>query len=361
MSEQGKTAYAKIIGPGWQYYMTKPMITLGRGGKGVDCDVKLSDQNAVSRQHFCVRFTPDNDGVEVENMSKNGIIVNGNFIQRLKQPVLIKSHTEVAYGRPENMRLTVILPSVSDRVIAKKRLQQQANNEKTHFPLIDLVGHALATTTTGAYPLTMDELITTLRKYHTQLRPPRMKESHLRNSVRHVITHNEHVFDVVLSEVYGASMKQPRYRVNESYQQRFSQFSLLLQHAKEQAEKQKEAHKKQGQRQKQRQKPKQNTRPNASGDNNNLKTTNSNAVTKPAQPTTASAPTSAQPAGSDNDIIFIDNEPDPVGGGGGGGGSNNAGDVSGRDGNNIYRFDDDEDEEVFDVIINKPDQSTEPL
>lgn len=348
MSEQGKTAYAKIIGPGWQYYMTKPMITLGRGGKGVDCDVKLSDQNAVSRQHFCVRFTPDNDGVEVENMSKNGIIVNGNFIQRLKQPVLIRSHTEVAYGRPENMRLTVILPAMSDRAIAKKRLQQQANNEKTHFPLIDLVGHALATTTTGAYPLTMDELITTLRKYHTQLRPPRMKESLLRNSVRHVITHNEHIFDVVLAEVYGVPTKQPRYAVNASYQQRFSQFSILLQHAKEQAEKQKEAQKKQGQRQKQRQKQKQNTRPNSSGDSN----LNPSTATKPAQPTRVSA----QPANSDNDVIFIDNEPDDVGGG-----SNDAGDTAGRAGNNIYRFDDDEDEDEFEVIINKRDQSTEPM
>lgn len=114
-------AYAKIIGPGWQYYMVKPKVILGRGGNGVECDIQLTRENSVSRQHFSIRYAAEFQALEIENLSKNGILVNGHFKQRYSKPVMSKTQCEIVYGRFDKMRVTLLLPSPMKPIEKKKK------------------------------------------------------------------------------------------------------------------------------------------------------------------------------------------------------------------------------------------------
>lgn len=178
-------AYAKIVGPGWEYYMTQPKIILGRGGKGVNCDVIISSETAVSRQHFTIRFAPEIQAFEVENLSKNGILVNGEFIHRLSPPVLLRSQADIAFGRYDPMRISFLLP-----VGAKASVKKKEPASERSIPLLQWVGEAIVA---DDY-LTAKQIRDAIEKAHPNQLQKLGSDAAITSSIRHVLMQNDHVF-----------------------------------------------------------------------------------------------------------------------------------------------------------------------
>lgn len=180
-------AYAKLVGPGWVYYMTQPKIILGRGGNDVNCDVIISSQQAVSRRHFSIRFAPELQAFEVENLSKNGILLNGEFLHRNSPPVLLRSQAHISFARIDDMCISFILP-VGPKTSLKKR--ELARERK--IPLFQWIGEAITMHTI----LNPSQIYKHIDDMHPnqlhKLGPPVV----VRSSIRHLLTQNDHIFFV---------------------------------------------------------------------------------------------------------------------------------------------------------------------
>lgn len=181
-------AYAKIVGPGWEYYMTKPKIVLGRGGRGTECDVIISTESAVSRQHFTIRFAPERQAFEVENLSKNGILVNGEFIHRLNPPILLRSQADIAFGRYDPMRISFLLPVGSKSSIKKKGVAPDR-----HVPLLQRIGEAIVEHDL----LTASGIRAAIERSHPYQLSKLGSDHIINSSIRQILMQNEHVFVVV--------------------------------------------------------------------------------------------------------------------------------------------------------------------
>lgn len=168
--------------------MTKPKIILGRGGENVECDVVVSTESAVSRQHFSIRFAPELQAFEVENLSKNGILVNGEFVHRLSPPILLRSQADIAFGRRDPMCISFLLPSGVKASVKKK----EAPSEKG-IPLLQWMGEAIML----HGPLTAAQLKKVIDEAHPhQFR--KMGSDHIvSSSIRHILTQNDQIFMVV--------------------------------------------------------------------------------------------------------------------------------------------------------------------
>lgn len=181
-------AYAKIIGPGWEYYMIKPKIILGRGGKDVKCDVIISTESAVSRQHFTIRFAPELQAFEVENLSKNGVLVNGEFVHRLSPPVLLRSQADIAFGRYDPLRITFLLPVGVKSSVKKRELAAERE-----VPLMQWIGEQLVE---HDY-LSAIQLRMKIDEAHPNQLRKLGSEEVIASSIRHILTYNSHIFAVV--------------------------------------------------------------------------------------------------------------------------------------------------------------------
>lgn len=78
--------FEKLVGVGWEHYMTKPKIALDRGGESVDLDVIISSQTVVSHRHFTIHFAPEVNTFEVESLNKNGVVVIVELLWLLAPP-----------------------------------------------------------------------------------------------------------------------------------------------------------------------------------------------------------------------------------------------------------------------------------
>lgn len=199
--------------------MTQPKIILGRGGVGVDCDVVISTESAVSRQHFTIRLAPELQAFEVENLSKNGILVNGEFIQRHSPPVLLRSQADIAFGRNDPMRISFLLPVGSKTSVKKKELASDRS-----IPLLQWIGEAILLH--GELPASRMVGVIEGRHPHQlkKLGPQRVIEG----SIRHILTHNDHVFCVVEKVVRrngaDADIEEAAFAVHEDQKSRFYTF-----------------------------------------------------------------------------------------------------------------------------------------
>lgn len=220
-----RVAYAKIVGTGWQYYMTKSKIILGRGGKGVECDIRLGGENAVSRQHLSIRYAPEYDAIEVENLSKNGILVNGTFVQQFANPVLVRAQTEIAYGRYDSMRITLIF-TISNYFTnpATLKIGDGSENEKANS---DWIGHALVSKPdAGTTGMTINQIIEMIKSLYPKLTPAQIASLPL--DVRHIITQNHQLFSIVLPRTAQNPSEYAKIIVHPSAKQRFVQFAKQL-------------------------------------------------------------------------------------------------------------------------------------
>ncbi|PXF44619.1 Fork head transcription factor 1 [Gracilariopsis chorda] len=180
-------AYAKLVGRDWQYYMTKPMIVLGRGGKDIECDVTLSNNTVVSRQHFTIRFVPELQAFEVKTLSKNGIIVNGEFLHKLSPPVILRSQADILYGKNDDMCFSFLIPSGGRPTLKKKSSQHNSQ-----VPLLQWIGEALL----GGTPLNGKQIRDRIESIHPNQLRKLGTEHIISSSIRHVLTQNNHIFFV---------------------------------------------------------------------------------------------------------------------------------------------------------------------
>lgn len=249
MAASEQQAYAKIVGPGWKYYMTKPKIILGRGGKGVDCDVQVSNESPVSRQHFSIRYAPEHESMEIENMSKNGILVNGEFKQIFSSPKLIKSQTEISFGRFDKMRLTVVLP-IKDKVINKKNGKHIVKHHHQHIlklwnekgyninniqflPLLNCIAYVILTYghgTDDGKGLDVNDIVKWLKscKDLQSQQFKLVKDFGLLGNVRHVIIMNPGKFKIVGSDGPSNGHQHSKFAITEQSLPVFQQFARLL-------------------------------------------------------------------------------------------------------------------------------------
>lgn len=179
-------AYAKIVGNDWEYYMIKPTIILGRGGKDVECDVILNQGSVVSRQHFAIRFVPELQAFEIRTLSKNGILVNGDFLNKNAPPLLLRSQADIVFGRDDHMRLSFLLPAGGKSIIKKK------DKSGPQVPLLRYVGEALL----AAKPLNAKQIQERIATTHPNQLLQLGTKSVVASCIRHVLTQNNHIFFV---------------------------------------------------------------------------------------------------------------------------------------------------------------------
>lgn len=196
--------------------MTKPKIILGRGGTGVICDVQISEKSAVSRQHFSITFAPEHEAIQVENLSKNGILVNGQFLTRFSAPMLLRYQAEITYGKPDDMKLTLLLPAEYQSLLTKKK-----KNDAAYLPLLQYIGNLLVN---GNREQASCQRLVSLMQSHYDKRVKHIDTAVLFNSIRHVLTQNDHIFQVVPSMVPS---EPPRFSVRAQERTRFIQFAQL--------------------------------------------------------------------------------------------------------------------------------------
>lgn len=185
-------AFAKLVGVGWEHYMTKPKIVLGRGGEGVEVDVIVSSKTVVSRRHFTIRFAPEINAFEVESLSKNGVLVNGELLRRLARPAVIRSQTDIAFGNGEEMHVSILLPAW---IKTSRKKRGRATEEKT--PLLEWIGEALVL----GHMLSAEQLRPAIERAHPGELEKLGSRDVVASSIRHVLTQNDHIFQVVESEI----------------------------------------------------------------------------------------------------------------------------------------------------------------
>lgn len=191
-------AFAKLVGFEWEYYMTTPEIVLGRGGKDVNCNVIVSKETAVSRRHFAIRYVPQIRAFEIENLSKNGILINGLYITQESPPFVVRSQADIAFGKRENMRCTFIIPKEplkSNGNGASKNGAKKKDSKSEVSQTVQLVNFMGKVMVDENRPLACAEITHLVRERFREC-IPRGPMQTFENSVRHALSHNGNIFEV---------------------------------------------------------------------------------------------------------------------------------------------------------------------
>lgn len=178
-------AYAKIVGPDWTYYMTKPDIVLGRGPDNVD--VVLSGGLCVSRKHAMIRFSPELQAFELTCLGKNGLLVNGVYVGKGSTPVILRSQADIIFGKADPMVMSFLLPKRDVEIEYKQRVR------KAHSPILDLVGQALV----FKGPMTGPALREEIKNVQTRQLETISSDDEIDSAIRHVVLSNQHIFFVI--------------------------------------------------------------------------------------------------------------------------------------------------------------------
>jgi len=93
-------AYAKLLGKDFVYYLTKSDITLGRTSDQTESlpDVQLGDSKKISRLHAKIIFNRQRGRFDLICLSKNGVYLDGRFINRYFLPAPLDSGSLVQIG-----------------------------------------------------------------------------------------------------------------------------------------------------------------------------------------------------------------------------------------------------------------------
>jgi hypothetical protein len=81
-------AYAKLEGPGYKQFITKLVIYLGRDASNISPDnseeqlVFIGDSQKISRKHAKIYWNAIKGEWEIQILSKNKVIVNGQALRR---------------------------------------------------------------------------------------------------------------------------------------------------------------------------------------------------------------------------------------------------------------------------------------
>jgi hypothetical protein len=78
-------AYAKLEGPGYKQFITKPVVYLGRESNNITNEeqtIFIGDSQKISRQHAKIQWSSTKGEWEFTNLSKNKVIVNGTTFRK---------------------------------------------------------------------------------------------------------------------------------------------------------------------------------------------------------------------------------------------------------------------------------------
>ncbi|KAJ3373448.1 transcription factor [Allomyces arbusculus] len=96
------SAYAKLAGHTWTYFITKTVITIGRASEvEEDPDVDLGPTKTVSRRHAVIQFNHATAGWEVAVTGRNGLKVNGTVFKPADPPVALHHGDKIWVGGEE--------------------------------------------------------------------------------------------------------------------------------------------------------------------------------------------------------------------------------------------------------------------
>ncbi|KAG2499551.1 hypothetical protein HYH03_002496 [Edaphochlamys debaryana] len=70
-----RCGFAKLSGPGIEFFMRKYEITVGRNSKNSTLDLALGESTTLSRQHATIRYNFDTKCFELVVLGKNGVTV----------------------------------------------------------------------------------------------------------------------------------------------------------------------------------------------------------------------------------------------------------------------------------------------
>lgn len=214
MSNTPVQALAKLVGYNWEYYMTKQKIILGRGVKDVECDVVVSKETAISRQHFSIRCVPELQAFEIKNLSKNGILINGEFATLDSPPRLVRSQTEIVFGKSPEMRCTFVLPAEVDRSLngsngngrsgtrsGAKRDAEKKSRYAQH-KMLNIIGKTMVD---EKHPMSLEEICSVVEERFKEEVNSLMPQT-FRNYVRHIISFNPNIFETTDTTAEGAPL-----------------------------------------------------------------------------------------------------------------------------------------------------------
>mmetsp|Transcript_10055 Transcript_10055/g.30716 ORF Transcript_10055/g.30716 Transcript_10055/m.30716 type:complete len:249 (-) Transcript_10055:2480-3226(-) len=187
----GLLAFAKIVAENTVYYVQKFSTSLGRGTSGGErADFLVSADNVVSRIHARIAYSPMEQGFEIDVLGKNGIIVNGSFVNRKDRPILLQSQSEINLVKQKPVVLTFLLPSSSCTKMDKKKGKQKIANDQ--FNIVNCIGESLALAENGT--MTLDEIAETIwaAAAKKSFRNPFPSREILKKSVQHTLTINRY-------------------------------------------------------------------------------------------------------------------------------------------------------------------------
>lgn len=187
MAQGTQKSYAKIVGPGWIYYMMTPCVILGRGP--ASADIVIGSDSSVSRRHAKIEFSPDLQAFEISVIGKNGMFINGEFLRHGERPRLLRSHTDIIIGRHSPVLMTFYLPRSE---LARKGVQSEPEPDTPS--MVTMIGQLLIS---AEKALNADEIFDKLMETRVRLLEKLGSRQVIESSIRAAIMGNSHIFETV--------------------------------------------------------------------------------------------------------------------------------------------------------------------
>lgn len=168
-------------------------------GRGPGVDFVVTSDRTVSRMHGFIEYSSQSESFELHVLGKNGVFLNGTFVDRGARPQPLSSQTEITIGSEEPVIVMFYLPCGTQ----SNTMPQPLPTIPT--PLIDEVGHVLVSSETGKLNAQgiCDAVLALRKPGHSNLeklapnkRETEEQENILASSIRHVIVSNPHIFTV---------------------------------------------------------------------------------------------------------------------------------------------------------------------
>lgn len=93
-----KCGFAKLLGEGYEFFVKKYEVTMGRKSKSTALDIVLGDNMNISRHHATIRYNFDTSKFELVVLGKNGVHCNGVLHTPSSGPVELKSQDLISLG-----------------------------------------------------------------------------------------------------------------------------------------------------------------------------------------------------------------------------------------------------------------------
>ncbi|GMH39980.1 hypothetical protein BSKO_07884 [Bryopsis sp. KO-2023] len=121
-----KCGFAKLQGDGFEFFMRKYEIGLGRKSKSNSLDVVLGDHMNISRKHACIRYNFDKGIFELEVLGKNGVTIRGVLHTPASPPMELRSRDLIQMG---DKSFYFLLPKDASRLGPPPKQRRTSQNQ----------------------------------------------------------------------------------------------------------------------------------------------------------------------------------------------------------------------------------------